>query len=50
MHSSHLQKINHGSRGPCRIFFVRHMAEVGKDGEPAAVNVAVEAFGGARWN
>ena len=45
MQLSRLQKINHGGSGPRGVFFLRHMAEVRKDGEPAAVNVVVEAFG-----
>jgi hypothetical protein len=43
--SSRLQELNHGGSGSCGVFFVRHMAEVAKDGEPAAVDVAVESFG-----
>jgi hypothetical protein len=43
-----LQKINHSGSGPRGVFFLRHMAEVRKDGEPAANNVVVEAFRVAR--
>jgi hypothetical protein len=44
MQLSRLQKINHSGNGPRGGFFLRHMAEVRKDGEPAASNIVVEAF------
>ena len=50
MQLSRLQKINHGGSGPRGVFFLRYMAKVRKDGEPAAVNVVVEAFGIASRN
>ena len=48
MQLSRLQKINHSGSGPREVFFLRHMAGVRKDGEPAASNVVMEAFGVAQ--
>jgi hypothetical protein len=45
MQLSRLQKINHGGSGQRGVFFLRHIAEVRKDGEPAAVDVMAKAFG-----
>ena len=48
MQLSPLQKINHSGSGPRGVFFLRRMAEVRKDDEPAASNVVMEAFGVAQ--